>query len=121
LEFSSGDAQENLIQLQLCLRFINKWGNIPATAQRNSYALMSSHRAKVERHRLEKATRHMNEPEKGSLPRQWNNLSQKLIDMLNATPRNHVKVFSSHILNSLKAMFSTTRKRTATKLQSPRY
>jgi integrase len=62
----------------------------------------------------------LNEPEKGSLPRQWNNLSQKLIDMLNAMPRNDVRVFGSYTLNSLKAMFSRARKKIAAKLQNPR-
>lgn len=62
----------------------------------------------------------LNEPEKGSLPRQWNNPSQKLMDMLNAMPRNYVRVFGSYTLSSLKAMFSRARKRMATKLQNPR-
>jgi integrase len=59
---------------------------------------------------LEKRLITLNEPEKGSLPRQWNNLSQKLIDMLNAMPRNDVRVFGSYTLSSLKAMFSRAKK-----------
>jgi len=69
---------------------------------------------------LERRLITLNEPEKGSLPRQWNNLSQKLIDMLNAMPRNDTRVFGSYTLNSLKAMFSRARKRVAVKLQNPR-
>jgi integrase/predicted RNA-binding Zn-ribbon protein involved in translation (DUF1610 family) len=69
---------------------------------------------------LEKRLITLNEPEKGSLPRQWNHLSQKLIDMLNAMPRNDVKVFGSYTLNSLKAMLCRTRRRMATKLRNPR-
>jgi integrase len=40
--------------------------------------------------------------------------------MLNAMPRNNVRIFGSYTLNSLKAMFSRTRKRIAIKLQNPR-
>jgi integrase len=69
---------------------------------------------------LEKRLITLNEPEKGSLPRQWNRLSQKLIDMLNAMPRTDARVFGQRTLNSLKAMFSRARKRLAVKLQNPR-
>jgi integrase len=69
---------------------------------------------------LEKRIITLNEPEKGSLPRQWNHLSQKLIDMLNAISRNDVKVFGSYTLNSLKAVFSGARRRMTTKLRNPR-
>jgi len=69
---------------------------------------------------LEKRLITLNEPEKGSLPRQWNNLSQKLVDMLNAMPRNDLRVFGAYTLNSLKAMFTRARKRMAAKLQNPR-
>jgi integrase len=69
---------------------------------------------------LEKRLITLNEPEKGSLPRQWNSLSPKLMDMLNAMPRNDVRIFGTFTLNSLKAMFTRARKRTALKLRNPR-
>jgi integrase len=62
----------------------------------------------------------LNAPEKGSLPRQWNKLSSKLWDMLNALPREDVRVFGPNSLNSLKNTFTRSRRRVAAKLQNPR-
>jgi len=62
----------------------------------------------------------LNKPEKGSLPRQWNKLTQKLWDMMNALPRQDVRVFGPGSLNSLKANFTRSRARLAFKLQNPR-
>jgi integrase len=62
----------------------------------------------------------LNEPEKGSLPRIWNNLSSKLLGMLNALPRTSPHVFSDCTLNSLKATYTRARRRLAFKLQNPR-
>ncbi len=61
----------------------------------------------------------LNCPEKGSNPRIFP-ISQKLIDMLNALPRNSHQVFNNKSLNSLKSTFMETRKRLAHKLQNPR-
>lgn len=62
----------------------------------------------------------LNKPEKGSLPRQWNKLTQKLWDVLNALPRQDVRVFGPGSLYSLKANFTRSRARLAFKLQNPR-
>jgi len=62
----------------------------------------------------------LNEPEKGSLPRQCTKLSQKLWDMVNALPRQDVRVFGPGSLYSLKANFTRSRARLAFKLQNPR-
>jgi len=62
----------------------------------------------------------LNEPEKGSLTRIWNNLNPKLFDMLNALPRTSPYVFGESSLNSLKATFIRARRRLAFKLQNPR-
>lgn len=62
----------------------------------------------------------LNEPEKGSLPRIFNNLSGKLLSMLNALPRKSDFVFGDSSLNSLKATYFRARKRLAFKLQNPR-
>jgi integrase len=62
----------------------------------------------------------LNEPEKGSLPRIFSNLSGKLLSMLNALPRNSPYVFGDCTLNSLKATFGRARRRLAFKLQNPR-
>ena len=62
----------------------------------------------------------LNEPEKGSLPRIWNNASSKLLSMLNALPRTSPYTFGNCTLNSLKATFTRARKRLAFKLQNPR-
>jgi integrase len=62
----------------------------------------------------------LNKPEKGSLPRQWPKLSQKLWDMVNALPRQDIRVFGPGSLYSLKANFTRSRARLAFKLQNPR-
>ena len=62
----------------------------------------------------------LNKPEKGSLPRQWNKLTQKLWDVLNALPRQDIRVFGPGSLYSLKANFTRSRARLAFKLQNPR-
>jgi integrase len=62
----------------------------------------------------------LNKPEKGSLPRQWNKLSQKLWDMLSSLPKQDVRVFGPGSLNSLKANFTRSRARLSFKLQNPR-
>jgi len=61
-----------------------------------------------------------NEPEKGSLPRIFSNLSGKLLSMLNALPRTSTHVFGDCTINSLKATFGRARRRLASKLQNPR-
>jgi integrase len=62
----------------------------------------------------------LNEPEKNGLPRLWNNLSSKLLDMLNALPRKSMKVFGDSSINAAKATFTEARHRLADKLQNPR-
>jgi integrase len=69
---------------------------------------------------FERRTITLNEPEKGSLPRIWNNLSGKLLNMLNAFPRASPYVFGDRSLNSLKATYTRARRRLASKLQNPR-
>jgi len=61
-----------------------------------------------------------NEPEKGSLPRIFSNLSGKLLNMLNALPRTSTHVFGECTINSLKATYGRARRRLAFKLQNPR-
>lgn len=55
----------------------------------------------------------------GSNPRMWK-VSQKLIAMLNALPRNSQRVFGDGPINSLKTTFLKARKRLAAKLQNSR-
>jgi len=62
----------------------------------------------------------LNRPEKNSLPRQWNNLSQKLLDMLNALPRTDSSIFGPGTMYSLKGTFGRSRRRLSVKLQNPR-
>ena len=62
----------------------------------------------------------LNEPEKGSLPRIFNNLTAKLLGMLNALQRTSPYVFGDCTINSLKATFGRARRRLAYKLQNPR-
>jgi integrase len=62
----------------------------------------------------------LNEPEKGSLPRIFSNISGKLLGMLNVLPRKSEYVFGDCTLNSLKATFGRARLRLAYKLQNPR-
>jgi len=61
----------------------------------------------------------LNLPEKGSNPRMWR-VSQKLIGMLNALPRESQKVFGESLISSMRTTFLKSRKRLATKLQNPR-
>jgi integrase len=62
----------------------------------------------------------INEPEKGSDARACNNLTNKLLSMLNSMPRTNEFVFGTTTMNSLKATFTRSRKRLAWKLQNPR-
>ena len=62
----------------------------------------------------------LNEPEKNSNPRIFNNLSVKLLNMLNALPRSSDYIFTQSSLNSLKTTYSRARKRLAHKLGNPR-
>ncbi|MGB9693742.1 MAG: tyrosine-type recombinase/integrase [Fervidobacterium sp.] len=68
---------------------------------------------------FEKGIVKLNDPEKGSNPRMWK-VSQKLIAMLNALPRESQRVFGDGPINSLKTTFLKARKRLAAKLQNPR-
>jgi len=61
----------------------------------------------------------LNLPEKRSNPRMWK-VDQKLMDMLNALPRNSRKVFGDGPVNSMKATFQRARRNLASKLQNPR-
>lgn len=69
---------------------------------------------------FERQTITLNEPEKGSLPRMFNSLSGKLLNMLSTMPKKTLYVFGDTTLNSMKATFSRARKRIAYKLQNPR-
>jgi integrase len=62
----------------------------------------------------------LNNPEKNSLPRQWNKLSHKLWDMLNALPRQDVRVFGPSTTYSMKNTFIRSRRKLSIKLQNPR-
>ncbi|MEM3459269.1 MAG: tyrosine-type recombinase/integrase [Candidatus Bathyarchaeia archaeon] len=68
---------------------------------------------------FEKNIVRLNDPEKGSNPRMWK-VSQKLIAMLNALPRESVRVFGDGPINSMKTTFIKARRRLAAKLQNPR-
>ena len=61
----------------------------------------------------------MTSAEKGSNLRMWK-VSQKLIDMLNALPKDSQKVFGESSINSMKTTFIKARRRLASKLQNPR-
>ena len=61
-----------------------------------------------------------NNPEKGSEARIFDNISGKLLSMLNAMPRKNEYVFGESTTYSLKATFARSRKRLAFKLQNPR-
>lgn len=69
---------------------------------------------------LERKFLTLNRPEKGSLPRQWNRLTSKLLDMLNALPRQDVRIFGPRSIDSIKNTFTRARRRLAVKLQNPR-
>jgi len=61
-----------------------------------------------------------NNPEKGSDARIFDNISGKLLSMLNTMPRKNDFVFAGSTASSLKATFTRSRKRLAFKLQNPR-
>jgi integrase len=61
----------------------------------------------------------LNDPEKGSNPRLWK-VSQKLMSMLDALPRESTFVFGDGPVHSMKTTYQKTRKRLAEKLQNPR-
>jgi integrase/transposase-like protein len=69
---------------------------------------------------FERRTITLNEPEKGSNPRIFTNLTGKLLGMLNALPRKSPDVFGDRTLNSLKDTYTRARRRLAAKLQNPR-
>jgi integrase len=71
---------------------------------------------------FEKVVIMLNEPEKGSDPRIFNknDLSPKVMNMLNGLPRINERVFGGKTRNSLKNTFSRVRARLANKLQNPR-
>ena len=62
----------------------------------------------------------LNNPEKNSLPRQWNKLSPKLWDMVDALHRKAVRVFGTSTMYSLKGTFARYRRKISLKLQNPR-
>ena len=62
----------------------------------------------------------LNEPEKGSNPRIFNDLSGKLLSMLNTLPRENENLFVTRTRNSLKNTYCRARKRLAYKLGNPR-
>lgn len=68
---------------------------------------------------IENNTVTLNDPEKRSNPRMWK-VTQKLIGMLNALPRESQRVFGDGSINSMKVTFQKARKRLAAKLQNPR-
>jgi integrase len=61
----------------------------------------------------------LNDPEKGSNSRMWK-VSQKLMDMLAAMPKDSQRVFGDSSIFSMKTTFTKARKRLAVKLQNPR-
>jgi len=69
---------------------------------------------------LERRIITLNEPEKGSNPRIFNELSGKLLAMLDTLPRENGKLFGTRTRNSLKNTFCRARKRLAHKLGNPR-
>jgi integrase len=69
---------------------------------------------------LERRIITLNEPEKGSNPRIFNDLSGKLLSMLNTLPKENEKLFGTRTRNSLKNTYCRARKRLANKLGNPR-
>jgi integrase len=69
---------------------------------------------------LERRVIMCNVPEKGSNPRIFNDLSSKLLNMLNSLPRENNMLFGTHTQNSIKATFTRSRKQLAFKLANPR-
>jgi integrase len=61
----------------------------------------------------------VNNTEKNGKPRAFK-ISAKLLNMLNALPKKNEKVFGKAIYCSMENQFTTTRRRTANKLQNPR-
>jgi integrase len=61
----------------------------------------------------------LNQPEKNGNPRIWR-VSSKLVAMLNALPRQSLRVFGDGPVSSLRTTFLKARKRLAAKLQNPR-
>jgi integrase len=57
--------------------------------------------------------------EKGSNPRMWK-VSQRLVAMLNALPKDSSKVFCDSSIDSMKSMLLKSRNKLASKLQNPR-
>ena len=69
---------------------------------------------------LERRVIILNDPEKGSLPRIFNNLTSKLLGILNSLPRSSEHVFGERSLNSFKAVYQRSRNKIAFKLANPR-
>ena len=69
---------------------------------------------------LERRIITLNDPEKGSTPRIFNDLSGKLLSMLNTLPRENEYLFGTRTRNSLKNTYCRARKRLAFKLGNPR-
>jgi integrase len=69
---------------------------------------------------LERKIITLNEPEKGSNPRIFNELSGKLLSMINTLPKENEKLFGTRTRHSLKGSYSRARKRLAHKLGNPR-
>jgi integrase len=67
----------------------------------------------------EKSIIKLDDPEKGSNPRMWK-VSQRLIGMLDALPKESEKVFGNGPVASMKTTFTKSRRRLAAKLQNPR-
>ncbi|MCL6579411.1 MAG: site-specific integrase, partial [Candidatus Bathyarchaeota archaeon] len=61
----------------------------------------------------------LNTPEKGSHPRIWK-ITAKLMNMLNALPRKNQYIFGNPNPRAIRALFCSTRKKLANKLQNPR-
>jgi len=68
---------------------------------------------------LERKFININNPEKGSLPRQVK-ISDKLVAMLETLPRQGEKVWGKSTLHQLRSNFNNQRKRAASKLCNPR-
>jgi integrase len=69
---------------------------------------------------LERRIITLNEPEKGSNPRIFSELSGKLLSMLNNLQRENEKLFGTRTRHSLKGTYIRARKRLAYKLGNPR-
>jgi len=69
---------------------------------------------------LERKIITLNDPEKGSNPRIFNNLTAKLQSMLQQLPRTNDYLFAGRTKNSLKAVFTRYRAKQTFKLGNPR-